>query len=227
MMMHKLGSQLRRYFFTGLALIMPVVVTLYVLLALFRFLDNILGRFINFYLRETLGFYIPGLGFILFFLIILVTGFLATHFFGRNIFPALERWFSRLPFIRQVYPSVKKIFNFVFSQDRPIFKKVVMIEYPRKGIYSLGFVVNEGPSQLRDITSEEMINVFIPSTPSPFSGYFVVVPKKEAVFLDVSIEEGLKMVISGGVVNPASNLDKNQKSDIVVSNFTREVKDEQ
>jgi len=165
--MNKIGIQFRRYFFTGLALIMPVVVTLYVLIALFRFVDNILGRFINFYLQEALGFYIPGIGFILFFLVIIFTGFLAVHFFGRNVFPALERWFSRLPFIRQVYPSVKKIFNFVFTQDRAIFKKVVMVEYPRKGIYSLGFVVNDGLKELQDVIGEEMVNVFIPSTPVP------------------------------------------------------------
>ena len=213
--MNRVGSQIRRYFFTGLALIMPVVVTLYVLVALFRFVDNILGRFINFYLQETLGFYIPGIGFILFFLIILATGFLAVHFFGRNVFPALERWFSRLPFIRQVYPSVKKIFNFLFSQDRQIFRKVVMIEYPRKGIYSLGFVVNEGLKQLQDKTQEEMVNIFIPSTPSPLTGYFVVVAKREVIFLDLTIEDGLKMVVSGGVVNPESGIDKNEKSAIV------------
>jgi uncharacterized membrane protein len=202
------GSRFKRYFFTGLALIMPVVVTLYVLVALFRFVDNILGRFINLYLQDTLGFYIPGLGLILFFLIILLTGFLAVHFFGRNVFPAIERWFSRLPFIRQVYPSVKKIFNFVFSQDRPIFKKVVMIQYPRQGLYSLGFVVNEGLKQLQEVTGEEMVNVFIPSTPSPLTGYFVVVSKKDVIFLDLTIEDGLKMVVSGGVVNPESGIDK-------------------
>jgi len=213
--MGKVGIQFKRYFFTGLALIMPVVVTLYVLVALFRFVDNILGRFINFYLQETLGFYIPGLGLILFFFIILITGFLAVHFFGRNVFPALERWFSRLPFIRQVYPSVKKIFNFIFAQDRVIFKKVVMIEYPRHGLYSLGFVVNEGLKQLQQVTGEEMVNVFIPSTPSPLTGYFVIIPRKDIVFLDITVEEGLRMVISGGVVNPESSLDKNPKSDIV------------
>lgn len=213
--MAKVGLLFKRYFFTGLALIMPVVVTLYVLVALFRFVDNILGRFINSYLQETLGFYIPGIGFILFFLIILFTGFLAVHFFGRNVFPALERWFSRLPFIRQVYPSVKKIFNFVFTQDRAIFKKVVMVEYPRRGIYSLGFVVNDGLKELQDVIGEEMVNVFIPSTPSPLTGYFAVFPKKDIIFLKMTTEEGLRLVISGGVVNPDSSIDKNQKSDIV------------
>jgi len=213
--MAKTHSQFKRYLFTGLALIMPVVVTLYVIIASFRFVDNILGRFINLYLEQTMGFYIPGIGIILFLSIILFTGFLAVHLFGKNLFPALERWFSRLPFIKQIYPSVKKIFNFVFSQDKPILKKVVMVEYPRKGIYSPGFVVNEGPQELEDITQEEMVNVLIPTAPSPMSGYLIVVPKKDVIFLDMSIEDGLKMIISVGVVNPESVIDKSQKSDIV------------
>lgn len=181
---------------------------MYVLVALFRFLDNILGRFINLYLEEAAGFYIPGLGFILFFLIIILTGFLAIHFFGRNLFPAVERWFSRLPFIKQVYPSVKKIFNFIFSQDKPIFRKVVMVEYPRKGVYSLGFIVNEAPKEFQELMREEMVTVFIPNSPGPLTGYFLIVPKAEVIFLKMNVEDGLKMVLSGGVVNPDSDIDK-------------------
>lgn len=205
--MSKFSNQLKHYFFTGLALIMPVVVTLYVLAALFRFVDNILGRFINLYLEDTTGFYIPGLGLILFFLIIILTGFLAIHFFGRNLFPAAERWFSRLPFIKQVFPSVKKIFNFIFSQERTLFRKVVMVEYPRKGVYSLGFMVNEGPKEFEEMTRQEMVTVFIPNSPGPLTGYFIVIPKAEVVFLKMSVEDGLKMVLSGGVVNPDSDID--------------------
>jgi uncharacterized membrane protein len=103
-----------------------------------------------------------------------------------------------------VYPSVKRIVNFFFSGERIAFKKVVLVEYPRKGIWSLGFITNDGFRDACDKTKQELVNVFFPTSPSPLTGYVTFVPKNDIVLLDISIEDGLRLVVSGGVVNPAT-----------------------
>ncbi len=195
-------KKLQRYFLTGLVVLLPVVITLYVLVSVFRFFDHILGRFLNSYFQEHLGFYIPGVGFILFILIIFSSGFIATHFLKKKFQAALERWFLKLPFIKLVYPSIKQIINFLISKEKSQFQKVVLVEYPRKGVYSLGFVTNESMPIINEKTGKEFLNVLIPSSPSPFTGFVVIVPKEELIFLDVTIEDACKFIISDGVVNP-------------------------
>ncbi|HOX54662.1 MAG: DUF502 domain-containing protein [Candidatus Omnitrophica bacterium] len=203
-------KKLRGYFITGLAVFLPIAITIYILVVAFRFFDNILGRFINIYLLRTGGIYIPGLGLILFILVVFLTGFFTRHFLGRKIFPFFERIFLlKPPLIRQIYPSVKKIINLVLSQEKPSFKKAVLVEYPRKGIYSLGFVANEGMKEAKDKTNtDDLVNVLIPSSPSPFSGYLIMVPKKELIYLDISIEKAFELIISDGVLNPEDIADK-------------------
>ncbi|MBM3248248.1 MAG: DUF502 domain-containing protein [Candidatus Omnitrophica bacterium] len=197
-------ARIRGYFITGLAIFLPVTITIYILVVVFRFFDSILGRFINFFLMERVGFYIPGLGIILSVLVIFILGFFTKHFFGKRIFPALERFFLlKPPVVKHVYPVIKKIIDFVMSKEKPSFKRAVLVEYPRKGIYSIGFVANEGMKEAKDKTSQhDLLNVFIPSTPGPWTGYFIVVPEKELIYLDISIEKAFEMVISGGVINP-------------------------
>ncbi|MBM3251923.1 MAG: DUF502 domain-containing protein [Candidatus Omnitrophica bacterium] len=196
--------KIRGYFITGLAIFLPVAITLYILVKVFRFFDNILGRFINFYLMKTGGIYIPGLGIILFILVVFIIGFFTRHFLGRKIFPYFEKiLFLRPPLIRQIYPSIKKIINFILSHDKPSFKKAVLVEYPRKGIYSLGFVANEGLEEAKKkLNSDDLMNVFVPSSPSPFTGFFILVPEKELIYLDISIDKAFELIISDGVLNP-------------------------
>lgn len=195
-------SRLRRYFITGLIVILPLVATIYILVGIFNFSDRLLGRFINEYLEKTIGFYIPGLGLLLFLTIILLVGFLVTNILFKRLLFRLEILFLKFPLIRQIYPAAKKIVEYLFSKDKPAFKKVVIVEYPRKGIWSIGFITNEAMKDAEDKTHQELLNVFIPSTPNPMTGYFIFVPKNDAVFLDISVEDGLKMIVSGGVFNP-------------------------
>lgn len=203
-------KKLRSYFITGLAVFLPIAITIYILVVAFRFFDNILGRFINIYLLRTGGIYIPGLGLILFILVVFLAGIFTRHFFGRKLFPFFEKiLLLKPPLIRQIYPSVKKIINLILSQEKPSFKKAVLVEYPRKGIYSLGFVANEGMKEARDKTNtDDLVNVLIPSSPSPFSGYLIMVPKKELIYLDISIEKAFELIISDGVLNPEDIADK-------------------
>jgi len=192
----------RRYFFTGLAVLLPIVLTGYIIFAFFNFAENLVGKHINNYLSSNFGFDIPGLGLLLAALIIIIAGFLSTHFFTRKILPIFEGIFLRLPLIRQIYPAVKKIVQFLFSEKRQLFKKVVLIQYPRKGIWSLAFVTNEGIPQASKKIGKEMLNVFVPGTPGPLTGFFILVPKEDVISLDISAEEALKLFVSGGVLNP-------------------------
>ena len=195
-------SKLKRYFVTGLLVTLPVFLTLYFLFIAFKFIDGIWGKLINFYLKKHLGFVIPGLGFILGILTVLVVGFIATNFLGKKVFHAVEGWFLHLPIIRQIYPAVKQIIDALISKDRPAFKKVVMVEFPSKGIWSIGFVTNDSFAKAQEKAGAELNHVLIGTTPSPFSGYFILVPKSDVKFLDISTEEAIKLIASGGIVKP-------------------------
>lgn len=192
-------NRLKRYLITGLVVVSPVFLTVYILVVSFQFIDGILGKYLNEYLKDQLGFYIPGLGFVLFFLIIILIGLLATRFVGRRIFPHLEKWFSGLPLINKIYPALKQIILFILAQKEFGFKKVVLVEYPSRGIWSVGFLTNEGFKEINEAVGKEMVAVFVPSTPGPLTGYVFFVSKQELKFLDVSVSDALKIIISGGV----------------------------
>jgi len=195
-------GRIRRYLITGLVVVVPVSLSIFVLVVTFRFMDGILGRFLNVYLQDSLGFYIPGLGIILFLAIIILVGFLATRFIGRKIFPLLERWFLRIPLINKIYPALKQIVLFILAQKEFGFKKVVLVEYPSKGIWSLGFLTNEQFEKLKEASHKELVSVFVPNSPGPLTGYVIFVPKENLRFVDIAITDALKIIISGGVFKP-------------------------
>jgi len=195
-------NKLKRYFITGLLTILPTFFTLYIFLIIFGLIDSIFGRIINGYLKAAFGFFIPGLGFIMAILIILVIGFVVSHLLSKRMLPLIERWFLKLPGIRYIYPSIKQIIGFLFSKDKALLKKVVLVEYPSKGIWSVGFMTNEGFREAQEVTGQELVHVLIGSTPSPWSGFFVLVPKNSVKFLEMSAEEGIKLIVSGGILKP-------------------------
>ena len=112
---------------------------------------------------------------------------------------------KRLPLTRYVYPSIKKITEFLFAHHRQAFKKVVLVEYPRRGIWSLGFITNEAFQEIKDKTKQDLLNIFIPSSPGPLTGFFILTPRQEVIFLDIPIEDAVRLIVSGGLLNPASN----------------------
>jgi uncharacterized membrane protein len=177
-------------------------------MSLFRFLDGFLGRHVKFYLLTTLGFYVPGTGIILFLLLLFLIGFFMKHFFGAKLFPFFEKLFLKIPFVKMIYPAAKQIINFLVFRDWRSFQSVVLIEYPRKGIYSVGFVTNKGFKRAEEKLGKELVNVFVPNSPGPLTGYVMMIPRRDLIFLDISIEEGLRLVVSGGVVNPESLTEK-------------------
>jgi len=193
---------IRRYFITGLLVILPVFITLYLLFVIFRFVDTIWGVPINFYLNRNFGFKVPGVGFILGTITVFVVGFVTTNIFVRKFFRFLEVLFLKFPLIRQVYPAAKQIVASLISGDKPAFKKVVLVEYPSRGIWSVGFITNEGFREAQEKVGKELVQVFIATTPSPFTGFLILVPKDEVKFLNMSVEEGVKLIVSGGILNP-------------------------
>ncbi len=194
---------IRKYLIAGSLVVLPVIITVFVFLWLFSFLDGILGKYINSYLMSQYGYKIPGLGIIFAIALILFVGFLVTHLISRGFISFFEKFFLKFPIIKQIYPAVKQMIYFLFSDRRLSFRKVVLIEYPRKGVYTLGFLTNETLELFKQKTRKDLINIFIPSTPGPLTGYLVMVPKAEVVIVDIAVEEALKMLISGGVVNPS------------------------
>jgi uncharacterized membrane protein len=196
---------IKRIFITGLAAIIPIVITIYVITALFTFADSILGKFINKYLHDYIGYTIPGLGIILSILIIFGVG-LIVHISRMRIFRWMRSLFykisTKLPLVNKVYFPVKKIVDFLFYPPTKAFKTAVLVEYPRKGIYSLGFITNENTIEFEGREERKYYNVFVSSSPSPLTGFTIIVEEKDIVFLDMTVERALKLVISGGLINP-------------------------
>jgi len=193
---------IRRYFIAGSLIVLPVIITIFLFLWLFRFLDSILGRYINSYLLHNYGYTIPGLGIIFTIALIFFVGFLATHLISKGVLSFFENSFTKFPIVKQIYPAAKKIIYFLFGDKNISFKKVVLVEYPSKGLFALGFLTNESLKLFKEKTGRDLINIFIPSTPSPLTGFLVMVHRNEVIFVDITVEEALKVVISGGVVNP-------------------------
>lgn len=195
-------KKIRHYFATGLLVSLPIFITSYLIFAVFRFIDGIFGKVVNVFLKKHLGFSVPGIGIIIGLAIVFLIGFVAANFFGRRLFKALEAWFLRFPFIRQIYPAAKQIVDSFMSKDGPAFKKVVLAEYPSKGLWAIGFVTNESFQEANEKGGDELVHVLIATTPSPLTGFLALIPKKNLKFLDISVEDGIKLIVSGGIVKP-------------------------
>ena len=202
-------KQIRRYFVAGLLVWIPLGVTIFILRVLIGLMDRSLLLIPQPYRpEEWLGFTIPGLGLILTLLVLLVTGLLAANIVGRSMVGFWESLLDRIPVVRSVYSATKNFAEIVFSDSGQSFKKVLLIEYPRKGIYSLAFQTATKLGEVQGRMGEEMICTFVPTTPNPTSGYIIILPKKDIIELDMDIDEALKMIISLGVVVPAWRRDQ-------------------
>jgi uncharacterized membrane protein len=200
---------LRRYLVAGLLVWIPLGVTIFILRVLIGLMDRTLLLIPQPYRpEEWLGLTIPGLGLILTLLVLLVTGLLAANIVGRSMVGIWESLLDRIPVVRSVYSAAKNFAEIVFSDSGQSFKKVLLIEYPRKGIYSLAFQTATKLGEVQGRTGEEMICTFVPTTPNPTSGYIIILPKKDIIELDMDIDEALKMIISLGVVVPAWRRDQ-------------------
>ena len=182
---------------------MPIGVTILVVKALLDLMDRLLVLLPPDYRPEALfGFHIPGLGVLLALLLLLVTGVLVANFIGRKTVALVETLLERIPLVRTVYGAVKNFAEMLLSDSAAAFEKVLLIEYPRPGLYSLAFQTSEHPPELEAKTGEDLVCVFLPTTPNPTSGFTLMVPRQTAIALDMPVEQALKMIISLGVVVP-------------------------
>ena len=197
------GSRLKRWFITGIILLVPVVVTFSLLAAVVRTMDGMINLIPHQYQpAQLLGFDIPGLGLILTVLIVLVTGMIGASFIGKRLVRLGEHLLARIPLVRAVYGSLKHVLETILHNNKDTFRRVVMIEYPRKGVYAIAFVTGTDQGEVQHKTSDNVIAVFVPTTPNPTSGFLLYVPESDIIPLAMSVEEGMKCVISAGVVSP-------------------------
>mgnify|MGYP001373486454 FL=1 len=192
---------IKKNFITGLLVLIPLILTFWVLFSLIKFLDQVL-----FLLPETLrpdyilGIEVFGFGVILTFIIILLTGIIANNFFGKKIITLYEVLLNRLPFVKSVYKSIKQVSDTLLSSSGNAFTKAVLIEFPISGTYTFAFITGEPDQVLTKNLKGKYLNVYVPTTPNPTSGYTLMVPRNKVVELDIGVDQVLKYVISMGVV---------------------------
>ena len=190
-------QRIKRRIFAGLLAMLPLVATYWVVSILFKFLGEMASPFL-----ERLGIKIPGLGIILTLVFIFLLGLFITNVLGRTLLSWGEKILSRLPIINKIYNTVKQITNAFSMPHVKSFQKVILIEYPRKELWTMCFVTNESKND----KGEEFYHVFVPTTPNPTSGYFIITPKKDSINSNISVEDGFKTIISGGILDSGSSL---------------------
>lgn len=194
---------LRRYLIAGILVWLPLGVTVLVVRLFIDLLDGSMLLIPPQYHPEALfGFSIPGLGVVLSIIIILLTGMIAANFFGKQLVAGWESLLSRIPLVRSVYASVKQITETLFSSSGQSFRKVLLVEYPRREMWTLAFQTSTDIGEAQRKTGQDVVNVYIPTTPNPTSGFFIMIPKKDVIELDMNVDDGLKMLISMGVMVP-------------------------
>jgi uncharacterized membrane protein len=194
----------RRHFLAGVLVTAPVGITFYIVWLIVTWVDGKITPLIPpVYNPGTyLPFPLPGLGLLIVFVVLTVTGALTTGLVGRFLLRLGERAVARMPFVRSVYGAIKQIFETVLAQQSSAFREVVLVEYPRRGIWAIGFITGVTEGEVQEDTEDDVVNVFLPTTPNPTSGFLLFVPRKDLVVLSMSVEEGIKMVVSGGIVTP-------------------------
>ncbi len=197
-------GRLRDNAITGVLVLAPLAITVFILYKVITWLDSWLVGLVPPTLRpeEILGVYIPGTGLVAGFVLAIFAGFLARNFLGMYLLGLGERIMARIPAVSSLYGAIKQVLETLTASQTDAFREVVLVEYPRKGTWAIGFVTGTTKGEVQRLTDSEMVNVFVPTTPNPTSGFLLFYPKKELVKLDMTVEQGVKMVISGGIVVP-------------------------
>jgi len=195
--------RIRRYIAAGLLVWVPLGVTVFILNVVVGIMDRTLLLLPAAYRPENLlGMKIPGLGILLTLVVVLLTGFLAANFIGKGLVTFWERQLNKIPLVRSIYSASKNFAEVLFTDTGEAFKKVLLIEYPRKGVYSLCFQTSAELAEIQARTDDDVICVFVPTTPNPTSGFIIMVPQADTIELDMDVESALKMIVSLGVVVP-------------------------
>ena len=203
-------SRVRNYFLTGIIVTAPIAITFAVAMWVINWIDSKVVPLIpipynpQVLLQNYTGLHIPGIGLVVVLIGLTIIGFLAAGLLGRFIVRVGENLLNRMPIIRSIYGALKQIFETVLRSSSRSFREVALIEYPRRGIWAIGFITTKTTGEVRSEIKEDVVNVFLPTTPNPTSGFLLFVPRKDLIVLDMGVEEAIKMIVSAGIVTPPS-----------------------
>ncbi|MEQ8709012.1 MAG: DUF502 domain-containing protein [Rhodospirillales bacterium] len=213
------GSRLRGYFLAGILVTAPIGITVMLAWWFIGWVDDRVVHLIpqaynpESYLPVALqGFGIPGLGLLVVIIVLTLIGMLTAGFAGRFIVRLSERILAQMPVVSKLYSALKQIFETVMAQKSDAFRQAVLIEYPRRGIWAIGFLTGTTEGEVQNLTQERVVNVFLPTTPNPTSGFLLFVPKEDVIPLTMKVEDAIKMVVSGGIVTPPDRRSDAEKS---------------
>ena len=204
-MLKKLQRRIRNIFITGLLITLPIALTYFILQFLFKNLDALSPVFTKILIDMGApipeGYRIPALGLVITLLIVLAVGWFTTNFFGKQMINLGESIVEKIPFVRKIYKGSKQVVQSIAHADTTAFRKVVLLEFPRRGMLAIGFVTGSARGEVQSYTREDVLNVFVPTMPNPTSGFLVFAPPEDLTEIDMSIEDGIKYVVSGGIVD--------------------------
>lgn len=196
---------MKRIFLTGLAVVIPAGVTIYILFFIISVMDNLLQVIPDDYQPDNLlGFHVPGLGVIITVLLIFSCGLVTTSYFGHRLVSFGERIVGKIPFVRSIYQAIKRIADGFFMDRAQSFKKVVIVEYPRRGIFSIGFITGTPNGEIQQQLKQDQpcVGIYMPCALTPTTGFFIMVPRSELIEVDMTVEEAFTLIISAGIVTP-------------------------
>ena len=233
----------KRSFWRGLAMLLPALLTIIVLVVGLSFLHTYAGRYVNVALKRVIHwstgiplegvnewydqYWLGVLGVVVAVVGLCVIAYFVGTFIGGRLARFFEAWMTRMPILRRIYPGAKQVSEFFFSEEQVEFRRVVAIEYPRRGLWSVGFVTGRGLRAVAEHTEQELLTVFVPSSPTPVTGYLVAVPRREVVDLDITVDEAFQFTISGGVIVPkAERLESFEVAQLVAAAAERTATEE-
>ncbi|MDA8230328.1 MAG: DUF502 domain-containing protein [Magnetospirillum sp.] len=199
----RMAARLRAYFFAGILVTAPISITFYIAWQFIHFVDSQVSPLIPPHLNPQ-NWGVPGFGLVVVVVALTLIGALTAGFAGRMFVKLSEAVLEHMPVIRSIYSAVKQIFETVLAQKASAFREVVLIEFPRPGMWTLAFITGATNGEIGDQFAEDMVNVFVPTTPNPTSGYLMFLPRKDVRVLDISVEDGIKMVVSTGILAPTA-----------------------
>jgi uncharacterized membrane protein len=201
---------MKKYFITGLLVLVPLFITVWVITSLIGMMDqSLLLLPLEWRPKNVIGFELPGIGALLTLLIIFVTGLIATNIFGQQIILWWELLLSRVPVVKSIYASVKQVSDTLFSDSGNAFRQAVLIQFPHQGAWTIAFITGQPSGDVANHLQGDFVSVYVPTTPNPTGGYFIMLPKETVTYLDMSVDEALKYIISMGVVAPkAKNINE-------------------
>ena len=216
-------ARFRNYFLTGLIVTAPVGITIALALTVINWIDGKIVPLIpqgynpQLLFQDYVGIHIPGIGLVVVLVSLTLIGFVAAGLVGRVMVRTGERLLNRMPVIRSVYGALKQIFETVLRSSSRSFREVALIEYPRRGIWAIGFITTKTTGEVQNDIEEEVVNVFLPTTPNPTSGFLLFVPRKDIIILNMTVEEAIKMIVSAGIVTPPDRRPEDLKAVPLVS----------